>query len=172
MAAHFPFPPNFLWGTASASHQVEGNNTNNQWWAFEQQPGAIWHGDRSGLACDWWRDAEDDFERMAGLGLNAHRLSLEWSRIEPEPGRFDPVAIDRYRELLDGLQKTGVERVDPAGETFDPGVHEAVATRPDHSVKPGQVLEVLQPCYRMADRLIRPARVIVAAPFSAAPDAS
>lgn len=103
-----PFPPNFLWGTASAAHHVEGNNTNNQWWAFEQQPGAIWHGDGSGLACDWWRNAEADFDRMAEMGLNAHRLGLEWSRIEPEPGRFDHAAIDRYREMLDGLRSRGM----------------------------------------------------------------
>ena len=103
-----PFPPNFLWGTASAAHQVEGNNTNNQWWAFEQQPGAIWRGDKSGLACDWWRAAEQDFERMAEMGLNAHRLSLEWSRIEPQPGHFDPAALDRYRQMLGGLRSRGM----------------------------------------------------------------
>ena len=83
------FPDRFLWGTATAAHQVEGNNTNNDWWAFEQQPGAIWHGDRSGLACDWWHNAEQDFDLMAEMGHNTHRLSVEWSRIEPEEGTFD-----------------------------------------------------------------------------------
>ena len=43
-----PFPADFLWGAATSAHQVEGNNRNNDWWAFEQQLGAIWHGDRSG----------------------------------------------------------------------------------------------------------------------------
>lgn len=103
------FPQGFLWGTATSSHQVEGNNTNNDWWAFERQPGAIWHGDRSGLACDWWRNAERDFDLMAGMGHNAHRLSVEWSRIEPEKGTFDPAAIVRYREMLTGLRKRGIE---------------------------------------------------------------
>jgi beta-glucosidase len=103
------FPTNFLWGTASAAHQVEGDNTNNQWWQFEQQPGAIWRGERSGLACDWWQHAEQDFDRMAHLGLNAHRMSLEWSRIEPEPGRFDHAALDRYRQMLGGLRDRGIE---------------------------------------------------------------
>lgn len=102
------FPDGFLWGTASSSHQVEGNNTNNQWWAFEQQANSIWHGDRSGLACDWWRRAEVDFDLMQQLGLAAHRMSLEWSRIEPEPGRFDHAALDRYREMLDGLLRRGI----------------------------------------------------------------
>ncbi len=103
------FPAGFLWGTATSSHQVEGENTNNQWWAFEQQHGKIWRGERSGLACDWWRNAEVDFDLMQQLGLNAHRMSLEWSRIEPEPGRFDSTAIDRYREMLDGLRRRGME---------------------------------------------------------------
>jgi beta-glucosidase len=103
------FPDQFLWGTASAAHQVEGNNTNNDWSSYEQQPGAIWHGDRSGLACDWWRDAEQDFDLMAEMGHNTHRLSVEWSRIEAEEGTFDPSAVRRYREMLVGLRKRGIE---------------------------------------------------------------
>ena len=103
------FPERFLWGTASAAHQVEGNNTNNDWSSYEQQPGAIWRGDRSGLACDWWRDAERDFDLMADMGHNTHRLSVEWSRIEPEEGTFDPGAVRRYREMLQGLRKRGIE---------------------------------------------------------------
>lgn len=103
------FPDGFLWGTASAAHQVEGNNTNNQWWAFEQKTGAIWYGDRSNLACNWWVNAEEDFDRMQALNLNAHRMSVEWSRIEPEPGRFDHSAIDRYRQMLDGLHSRGMQ---------------------------------------------------------------
>jgi beta-glucosidase len=104
-----PFPDGFLWGTATSAHQVEGHNTNNDWWAFEQQPGAIWHGDHSGLACDWWRNAERDFDLMAEMGHNTHRLSVEWSRIEPEEGVFDPAAIARYREMLVGLRQRGME---------------------------------------------------------------
>jgi beta-glucosidase len=104
-----PFPAGFLWGTATAAHQVEGKNTNNDWWAFEQRPGAIWHGDRSGLACDWWHNAERDLDLMAQMGHNTHRLSVEWSRIEPEEGVFDPAAITRYREMLSGLRQRGIE---------------------------------------------------------------
>lgn len=102
------FPAGFLWGTASSSHQNEGNNHNNQWARFEVQPGAIWKGWRSGLACDWWRNAEADFDRMQALGIQSHRLSIEWSRVEPEPGRFDHVAIDRYRALVGGLTERGI----------------------------------------------------------------
>ena len=103
------FPEGFLWGTATAAHQVEGNNTNNDWWAFEQRPDAIWHGDRSGLACDWWRNAEVDLDMMAGMGHNTHRLSVEWSRIEPQEGIFDPYAIGRYREILLYARQKGIE---------------------------------------------------------------
>ncbi len=103
------FPDRFLWGTATAAHQVEGNNTNNDWSLFEQQPGAIWHGDRSGAACDWWCNAERDFDLMADMGHNTHRLSVEWSRIEPHEGSFDPLAVRRYREMLEGLRKRDIE---------------------------------------------------------------
>lgn len=103
------FPEGFLWGTATAAHQVEGCCTNNDWWSFEHRRGAIWHDDRSGLACDWWRNAERDFDMMASMGHNTHRLSLEWSRIEPQEGRLDPAAISRYREMLTGLQSRGIK---------------------------------------------------------------
>lgn len=109
MSNTLSFPPGFLWGTASSAHQVEGDNTNNQWWAFEQRPGAIWHGDKSGVACDWWRNAERDFDLMQQMGLNAHRLSIEWSRVEPRPGVFDHGAIDRYREMLGALHARGIK---------------------------------------------------------------
>ena len=91
------FPPGFRWGTASSSHQTEGNNTNNQWWAFEQQPGAIWHGDVVGWPAIGGANAERDFDHMQRLGINAHRLSIEWSRVEPRPGEIDHAALDRYR---------------------------------------------------------------------------
>jgi beta-glucosidase len=98
----------FLWGAASAAHQVEGQNDNNQWWDWEQQPGRIWHGDRSGDACGWWRDPAPDLDRAAALGQNAHRLSIEWSRIEPREGAFDSAALDRYRGLLRALLDRGI----------------------------------------------------------------
>ncbi len=105
-----PFPTGFLWGTATAAHQVEGNNTNNQWWAWEQTPGRIHHNHRSGLACNWWAPggAEADLDLAQTLGQNAHRLSVEWSRLEPAPGVFDPAAFRRYREILTALRSRGL----------------------------------------------------------------
>jgi beta-glucosidase len=102
--ATFHFPRGFLWGTATASHQVEGNSFNNNWWAWEQQAGHILQGDKSGLACDWWAGRwRDDFDRAAAAGQNAHRLSVEWSRVQPAPDRWDENAIDRYIEMMRGL---------------------------------------------------------------------
>lgn len=103
------FPSAFKWGVATAAHQVEGNNTNNDWWAWEQQAGHIKDGSRSALACNWWADAESDLDRAAAMGLNALRLSVEWSRIEPCPGRFSTPALERYAGILRGLRQRGLE---------------------------------------------------------------
>ncbi len=102
--ASYHFPRGFLWGCATASHQVEGNNTNNTWYWWEQQPGKILNGDQSGLACDWWGGRwREDFDRAASGNQNAHRMSIEWSRIQPTPDRWDEDALDYYREMLQGL---------------------------------------------------------------------
>jgi beta-glucosidase len=100
--ASFHFPQGFLWGTATAAHQVEGNNTNNNWWKWEQEGHTA---DKSGLACDWWGGRwKEDFDRAAEAGQNAHRLSVEWSRIQPTPERWDEDALERYRAMLRGLR--------------------------------------------------------------------
>lgn len=103
------FPRDFLWGTATASYQVEGNNRNSDWWDWEQEPGHILENQRSGLACNWWENAEADLDRAAEMGTNAHRLSVEWSRIEPEPSVFDRAALDRYREIVQGMVDRGID---------------------------------------------------------------
>lgn len=102
--ATFNFPRGFLWGTATAAHQVEGNNINNTWWAWEQEPGHILNGDKSGLACDWWGGRwREDFDRAAECAQNSHRFSIEWSRVQPSPDRWDEYALDHYREMAQGL---------------------------------------------------------------------
>lgn len=99
-------PAEFLLGAATSSHQVEGGNRANDWSAWETRHGAIADGSRSGRAADWWAgQAEEDLRRAASLGQNAHRMSLEWSRIEPEPGRFDDDALARYCEILDAARR-------------------------------------------------------------------
>ncbi len=104
------FPPDFKWGAATAAHQVEGNNLNNDWWAWEQGEGHIRGGQKSGLACDWWGAGFDrDVEFAAQMDHNAHRLSIEWSRVEPKEGQWDAAAIDRYRYMLQMLRDHGIE---------------------------------------------------------------
>ncbi|MEO0325329.1 MAG: family 1 glycosylhydrolase [Myxococcota bacterium] len=101
-------PPGFLWGTATSSHQVEGH-TDNDWTDWESQPGRIHDGTRSGGAAGWWAgQAEEDLARAAALGHNAHRMSLEWSRLEPEPGRYDDAAFARYAAILKAARRLGL----------------------------------------------------------------
>jgi len=107
--ATFHFPRGFLWGTATSSHQVEGNNTNNTWWAWEGESGHIAQNHKSGSACDWWGGRwREDFDRAVETGQNAHRLSIEWSRVQPAPDRWDEDALDYYREMLRGLHERGL----------------------------------------------------------------
>ena len=104
--ASYHFPRGFLWGTATASHQVEGNNTNNNWWKWEQDGHT---NGKSGLACDWWGGRwREDFDRAAEGGQNAHRFSVEWSRIQPTPDTWDEDALERYRAMLRGLRERGM----------------------------------------------------------------
>lgn len=102
--ATFNFPRGFLWGTSTSSHQVEGNNTNSDWWVWEQQNGRIHNNDRSKLACDWWGGRwKEDLDRAAESNHNVHRLSIEWSRVQPDPDMWDETALDHYREIVRGL---------------------------------------------------------------------
>lgn len=94
------FPKGFLWGTASAAHQVEGDNRNCDWWEWEQTPGHIAGGDTSLVACDNYHRYREDIALLRDTGQNAHRLSIEWSRIEPAEGEFDPRQIRHYRDVL------------------------------------------------------------------------
>lgn len=101
--ATYHFPKGFLWGTATASHQVEGNNTNNNWYEWEETGHTV---HKSGLAADWWGGRwREDFDRAAETGQNAHRFSLEWSRIQPTPDSWDEDAIEKYRHMLRGLKE-------------------------------------------------------------------
>ena len=102
------FPRGFLWGAATSAHQVEGRNTGNDWWRFEQQPGAIAGGRGSGEACRHWERFDGDFALAAADGHNAHRLSLEWSRLEPSPGQHDPGAVAHYHAVLESLRRRGI----------------------------------------------------------------
>jgi beta-glucosidase len=101
------FPADFLWGAATAAHQVEGGNVNNDWWAFEHAPATAAR-ESSGDGIDQFHRYAEDFALLKSLGHNTHRLSLEWSRIEPAPGEFSRSALSHYRRVLTALADTGL----------------------------------------------------------------
>ena len=104
------FPDSFLWGAATAGYQVEGQSTATDFWQWEQTAGHIAEAHRSGSACDWWAGGRwrEDFDRAAQDGHTAHRFSVEWSRVEPEPGRWDDAALAYYHEMAAGLRARGL----------------------------------------------------------------
>ncbi|MDD5251897.1 MAG: glycoside hydrolase family 1 protein [Patescibacteria group bacterium] len=102
------FPSGFLWGAATSSHQVEGGNTKNDWYRWEQVPGHIVDGSVTGAADDEYNRYEQDFDLAAGFHQNAHRLSLEWSRIEPAEGQWDMEEVLHYRRVLEALRARGM----------------------------------------------------------------
>ncbi len=113
--ADVSFPKDFVWGTATAAHQVEGGNTNNQWHRWEHATDAkgkprILHGHRSENAVEHWERFADDIRRMKEeLGATSYRFSLEWSRCEPEEGTWDEAAFAHYHDVIDACIAHGVE---------------------------------------------------------------
>jgi beta-glucosidase len=106
-AATKPFPKGFLWGAATAGHQVEGNNWNTDTWLLEHLPGSG-YAEPSGDACNHYHLYPHDIRLLANLGLNTYRFSLEWSRIEPEQGAFSRAELEHYRRVLAACREAGV----------------------------------------------------------------
>lgn len=100
------FPKDFLWGAATSSYQVEGNNIHADWWAWEQTRPVKF---RSGMAANQYELYEKDFDLVKQLNHNAHRLSIEWSRIEPKDGEFDAHEIEHYVQLLKYLKSLKIK---------------------------------------------------------------
>ncbi len=107
-AARFRFPTGFLWGAATSAHQVEGGNANNDWSAWEEA-GRV--AVPAGIATDHFNRYREDFDLAHSLRHTAHRFSLEWSRIEPEDGRFSDTALQHYRDVIEALRARGIEPV-------------------------------------------------------------
>ena len=101
------FPNGFVWGVASAAHQIEGGNWNNDWWAFEHQPGTPCK-EPSGDCCDSYHRYAEDIALVREFGFGSYRFSIEWSRIEPEDGEFSRAALDYYRRVLAECHQQGV----------------------------------------------------------------
>ncbi|MCZ9880623.1 glycoside hydrolase family 1 protein [Arthrobacter sp. B2a2-09] len=101
-------PDGFLWGAATAAHQIEGNNVNSDFWDSEQkQPGM----ERSGDAVDSYHRYAEDMALLAGAGLNSYRFSIEWARIEPAPGHISRAELAHYRRMIETAQRLGLTPV-------------------------------------------------------------
>ncbi len=127
------FPKNFYWGAATSAHQVEGGN-HNDWSQWEKENAErlardsesmyahwipVWNGIKnqaldpknyiSGRACDHYNRFKEDFDIAKSLNQNAHRFSIEWSRIEPEEGKFNKKEIEHYRQVIMALRERRIE---------------------------------------------------------------
>lgn len=105
-----PFPEGFLWGAATAGHQVEGNNINSDWWVKEHAAGSPIV-EPSGDAADSYHRYREDMQLLALAGLNSYRFSIEWSRIEPERGFVSRAELDHYRRMIDTALELGLTPV-------------------------------------------------------------
>lgn len=101
------FPDGFLWGAATAAHQIEGNNVNNDWWKLEHDT-ARYGVEFSGDAVDSYHRYEEDMRLLADAGFNAYRFSIEWARIEPSPGKFSRAELAHYRRMIDTAERLGL----------------------------------------------------------------
>ena len=101
-------PKDFIWGTATAAHQVEGNNKNSDFWLLENTKNTTFV-EPSGIACDQWNKYEEDIDLMADNSIQSYRLSIEWARIQPSEGDFSQEAIDHYKKVLDYCHSKNVK---------------------------------------------------------------
>ena len=99
-----------MWGAATAAHQIEGGNVNNDWWAWEHNPDSGC-AESSGDACNSLHRWPEDVDLVAAMGLGAYRFSIEWSRIEPAEGEFSLAALDYYRRICAACRERGIAPV-------------------------------------------------------------
>ncbi|ONI55440.1 MULTISPECIES: glycoside hydrolase family 1 protein [unclassified Streptomyces] len=105
--APVPFPEGFLWGASTAAHQIEGNNTNSDWWIKEHTVGT--HIQEPSLdACDSYHRWPEDMDLLASLGFTDYRFSIEWARIEPVEGSFSRAELAHYRRMVEGAIARGL----------------------------------------------------------------
>lgn len=100
----------FLWGAATAAHQIEGGNVNSDYWVLEHIP-ATYFKEPSGDACDSYHRWREDLALVKAGGMNAYRFSIEWARIEPERGEVSRAALDYYKRICAAARELGIELV-------------------------------------------------------------
>ena len=100
----------FLWGVATAGHQIEGDNVDSDTWFAERVTPTVFR-EPSGQACDGYARWREDLDLVAGLGLNAYRFSVEWARVEPVPGRYSGEALEHYAAIVERCHELGLAPV-------------------------------------------------------------
>jgi beta-glucosidase len=109
MPGQLTFPDGFLWGAATAAHQVEGDNSTSDWWEWETDASPrVALAEPSGIACDHFHRYRDDIALLADLGLNTYRFSVEWARVEPRAGEFDEAALAHYSDVVEACLHRGI----------------------------------------------------------------
>jgi len=111
---NYHFPKGFLWGAATSAHQVEGDCTNNDWFAWEKSYDndanpRIKNSDRSGKASDHWNRYKDDLRLLKEFGCNSYRFSVEWSKLVPQSGTWNQAAADHYIEMCVAMREMNIE---------------------------------------------------------------
>lgn len=106
----FDFPKGFLWGSATAGHQIEGDNIHSNYWYNEQKGLAANPAlETSGKACNSYVMYEEDSRLLAELGHQVYRMSVEWARIEPEEGTFVSAEVDHYIKVFESVKAKGIK---------------------------------------------------------------
>ena len=103
------FPQSFEWCVATSGHQIEGNNKDSDWWEFERRGNTIENEDRSTKATDHWNKLEEDTQLLVDLGVKTYRFSLEWAKIEPQPGKWSQKALEHYKKEILLLKKNKIK---------------------------------------------------------------
>ena len=106
--AHPEFPPGFRWCTATSAHQIEGGNTESDWWDWEQVPGHIKGDEKSGAAAGHWDRLAEDTLLLHNLNATDYRMGIEWAKIEPREGEYDLAALTHYALELTLLRAAGI----------------------------------------------------------------
>jgi beta-glucosidase len=106
-----PAPRPFLWGASTAAHQTEGGNVNSDWWVRENAADRGHIQEPSNDAADSYHRYAEEMALLAGAGLNAYRFSVEWARIQPEPGLVSLAQLAHYRGMIDTARDLGLEPV-------------------------------------------------------------
>jgi beta-glucosidase len=113
------FPDGFLWGTATAGHQNEGDNVTSDTWFLEHVTPTVF-AEPSGKATNGWELWSTDLDLVADMGLNAYRFSIEWARVEPAQGEIDAAALDHYEAIVDGCVARGLAPIVTFNHFTDP----------------------------------------------------